>query len=560
MEFPFNCEKVLGVDAEGFAILDGRKGASQMQQQNKVIQRQLPELQSHLHDIIDKMGHASTKAQGLPAVITTAGRLFTSDNRLYLRAEGNKVIGLLKVGVKKLFIRNEMGAIKEISPMCVLDFYVHESVQRGGQGKALFEKMLENEGVKPESLGYDKPSEKLLGFLAKHYGLKRYVPQNNNYVVFSAYFEQQSNVRGGVQSSIDNQKQIQQQTTNSFFNGFGSQQDQRRNQQQNTSPYAQTMYNPKTNNNQSNPNLQSQTKQESQITNNIFGTTNNFYSHQQSQGNRIGQHSNLPPKPQQKSDQSSLTNAGGQQIFGSAVQQQNRTNGSAYSDKRSSTTDRVFGGVMTTADQGQKENNYKRNQNNIQLPPSSNSQSRRGGQLDSVSSLMQDMQSMGLNDNQLPKNQSHIKNGQDYQLSKVNSRLSDNELILKKTQEEMLQLMMKSNYNQTNSGGFGNQSNSKNTVLLQRPVSGKSQQSIVAPYVYIPENSNPDQTKNQQGPTSFTAAGGDYMKRTQFATLNDDITQRLNDNQKFVQLQKEINNGARIPWASYNYQNSHYKR
>ena len=49
--------------------------------------------------------------------------------------------------------------------------------------------MLQAEGVKPEKLGYDRPSEKLLGFLAKHYGLKRYVPQNNNYVVYSAYFE-----------------------------------------------------------------------------------------------------------------------------------------------------------------------------------------------------------------------------------------------------------------------------------------------------------------------------------------------------------------------------------
>ena len=134
----------------------------------------------------------------MPAIITTASRLFTSDNRLYLRAEGNKVIGLLKVGVKKLFIRNELGGIKEISPLCVLDFYVHESVQRGGNGKALFEKMLEIEGVKPEKLGYDRPSEKLLAFLAKHYGLKRYVPQNNNYVVYSAYFD--SNIKQQQQS------------------------------------------------------------------------------------------------------------------------------------------------------------------------------------------------------------------------------------------------------------------------------------------------------------------------------------------------------------------------
>jgi alpha-tubulin N-acetyltransferase 1 len=49
--------------------------------------------------------------------------------------------------------------------------------------------MLACEGVRPEKLGYDKPSEKFLSFLAKHYGLKRYTAQNNNYVVFSAYFE-----------------------------------------------------------------------------------------------------------------------------------------------------------------------------------------------------------------------------------------------------------------------------------------------------------------------------------------------------------------------------------
>ncbi len=71
----------------------------------------------------------------MPAIITSASRLFTSDTRLYLRAEDNKVLSLLKVGVRKLFIRNETGAIKEISPLCVLDFYVHESVQRSGQGK-----------------------------------------------------------------------------------------------------------------------------------------------------------------------------------------------------------------------------------------------------------------------------------------------------------------------------------------------------------------------------------------------------------------------------------------
>jgi len=54
---------------------------------------------------------------------------------------------MIKVGKRNLFIRNDTGAIKEIKPLCVLDFYVHESVQRGGHGKALFDKMLESENA-----------------------------------------------------------------------------------------------------------------------------------------------------------------------------------------------------------------------------------------------------------------------------------------------------------------------------------------------------------------------------------------------------------------------------
>lgn len=48
--------------------------------------------------------------------------------------------------------------------------------------------MLETENKQPLELGYDRPSPKLLGFLAKHYNLKSYSPQTNNYVVFDEYF------------------------------------------------------------------------------------------------------------------------------------------------------------------------------------------------------------------------------------------------------------------------------------------------------------------------------------------------------------------------------------
>ena len=66
----------------------------------------------------------------------------------------------------------------------MLDFYVHESIQRGGYGRKLFEKMMEFEKVPARRMAYDRPSPLLLKFLKKHYGLASYVPQNNKYVVY----------------------------------------------------------------------------------------------------------------------------------------------------------------------------------------------------------------------------------------------------------------------------------------------------------------------------------------------------------------------------------------
>lgn len=65
----------------------------------------------------------------------------------------------------------------EIEPLCVLDFYVHESCQRQGLGIRLFEAVLTAEGADPACMGYDRPSRKLMAFLAKHFGLTKYTPQ-----------------------------------------------------------------------------------------------------------------------------------------------------------------------------------------------------------------------------------------------------------------------------------------------------------------------------------------------------------------------------------------------
>ena len=99
----------------------------------------------------------------------------------------------MKVGVKNLFMRGTGGGYQEIKPLCVLDFYVHESCQRSGLGKELFERMLELEKKEASQFGYDRPSSKLLGFIAKHYNLRSYSPQSNNFVVYDEYFKPKTN-------------------------------------------------------------------------------------------------------------------------------------------------------------------------------------------------------------------------------------------------------------------------------------------------------------------------------------------------------------------------------
>lgn len=46
---------------------------------------------------------------------------------MIMKIEGKKVLGFIKTGKRNLFYHDGMGSIKEIKPMCVLDFYVHES-------------------------------------------------------------------------------------------------------------------------------------------------------------------------------------------------------------------------------------------------------------------------------------------------------------------------------------------------------------------------------------------------------------------------------------------------
>lgn len=102
--------------------------------------------------------------------------MIANGHTIYVKCEANRCIGFLKVGSKSLFVRNRSGTIVEMKPLCVLDFFVDASVQRGGHGKHLFDSMLSHQAIAPAKLAYDRPSPKLIGFLAKYFNLTKFVP------------------------------------------------------------------------------------------------------------------------------------------------------------------------------------------------------------------------------------------------------------------------------------------------------------------------------------------------------------------------------------------------
>uniref|UniRef100_A0A914SKF9 N-acetyltransferase domain-containing protein n=1 Tax=Parascaris equorum TaxID=6256 RepID=A0A914SKF9_PAREQ len=111
------------------------------------------------------------------------------------------VIGLLKIGYKCLYLVDTTMKTFKTTPLCVLDFYVHDTLQRMGNGHSLFECMLQvgsplfaniylnkHEGSPVERIAIDKPSDSLLQFMNKYYALTDPLWQSTNYVVYSPFF------------------------------------------------------------------------------------------------------------------------------------------------------------------------------------------------------------------------------------------------------------------------------------------------------------------------------------------------------------------------------------
>ncbi|KAJ1555342.1 Alpha-tubulin N-acetyltransferase 1 [Cladochytrium tenue] len=206
--------------------------------------------------MIDELGEGSARAQGLSAPITTFSRLFQNRlHRIYLLHEpypdsdsgsagtvhtnaqeanlfsqARRAFGLLRVGPKNLFVADGYGNHVQLSPLCVLDFYIADDFQRSGMGRTLFEFMLrvgdkgtldfrcliellnsQTEHVKPQQLAYDRPSHRLLAFLRKHYGLNDHVLHANNFATFGKRFpgiEYPTSVSSSSKSSARSARQL----------------------------------------------------------------------------------------------------------------------------------------------------------------------------------------------------------------------------------------------------------------------------------------------------------------------------------------------------------------
>ena len=209
MQFNFDCEEALDCDRNGFAILDGSC-------QNRII----PGYRFYVKEIIDTMGQLSANAQQLESAVTSTSRFFPSYDTLIIKADKNRVLGFIKVGTKNLFLRDLFFNYHESNTLCVLDFYVHESVQRKGVGKMIFDYMLNYENKHPASLAYDRPTLRLLSFMKKNYGLKDYMTQNNSFMIYEQFFNQDGYPNNDTEFDNETFRVIQNLKTPQFINRY----------------------------------------------------------------------------------------------------------------------------------------------------------------------------------------------------------------------------------------------------------------------------------------------------------------------------------------------------
>jgi alpha-tubulin N-acetyltransferase 1 len=164
------------------------------------------------------MGELSSKSQNLLVNVTTTNRFFPSDHTLIIKADKNKVLGYIKVGPKRLFLRDRICNYHERKTLCVLDFYIYDTEQRKGLGKEIFDFMLNYKKINPGELAYDRPTLRFLAFLKRNYGLENYIQQENNFTIYDEFFESERNKNNETQYDSDTHRVIQNLYTPRYLN------------------------------------------------------------------------------------------------------------------------------------------------------------------------------------------------------------------------------------------------------------------------------------------------------------------------------------------------------
>lgn len=172
MEFSFSVAQTFGLKSSGIVLVD-----------EKLLSTLNIRRSEQAAQVITAMGVGSQLAQGLPAPITTIHFIQDVGHNLMLAVEDNKCLGLLKEGVKHLFMLDTSMKTHEMDAYCCLDFYTPESVQRNGIGFLLFTAMERYIGVSAFGWAFDRPSSKLKGFLNKYYSMSNFTPQANNFLM-----------------------------------------------------------------------------------------------------------------------------------------------------------------------------------------------------------------------------------------------------------------------------------------------------------------------------------------------------------------------------------------
>ena len=198
MQFSFDCEEILDCDKNGYSILEGAC-------HNKI----RPGYKAYIKEILDKMGELSSKSQNLLVNITTTNRFFPSDQCLIIKADKNKVLGYIKVGPKRLFLRDRICNYHERKTLCVLDFYIYDTEQRTGLGREIFDFMLNYKNINPGELAYDSPTLRFLAFLKRNYGLENFIAQENNFTIFDEFFESEKIKSNETQYDSDTHRVIE---------------------------------------------------------------------------------------------------------------------------------------------------------------------------------------------------------------------------------------------------------------------------------------------------------------------------------------------------------------